>query len=287
MPRFKAAVVITIEIEDAADQAQAEELVRKQLESVSAQKKTIRLEEVKDKDEKVTLAVYEPDEIFQHVTAANVKHDFIVGEKTYQVKMNSHRYLLFKESRACVCCGVVGSKIVLEQHPKDRTPHFNFYAEREDGQLILMTKDHIKAKARGGEDRLSNYQTMCAVCNNLKGSCMMSLDGLREIRRIYESNKDVVSKKCLNQLLDEARNKLEIKAANASSYFASCDIQVWQVESEMEGKPVGDYNAGVKLDVVSKGTQLNVFGRVGKSVYIRLGDSFCSIPASCVNPPFG
>lgn len=285
MPRFKAAVVIVLEIDDAADKEQAEEQVRKQIESIHAQKKTIRLEQLKE--EKIRLAVYEPNDIFQHVTHASYKHDYVVGGKTHQVKMNSHRYLLFKKSRSCVCCGILGNKMVLEQHTKDRSPYFNFYAEK-DGRLILMTKDHIKAKARGGEDKLSNYQTMCAVCNNLKGSCMMSMDGLREIRQIYEQNKDIMSKKCLNRLLDETRNRLEIKAANASAYFASCDIQLWEIESRMEGKPISDYSAGTRKDVIRKDSQLGIYGRVGKAVYISLIDgSLCVIPASCVNPPFG
>lgn len=48
--------------------------------------------------------------------------------------------------------------------------HFNLYAIDKDGNEVLMTKDHILAKARGGKDRISNYQTCCKVCNETKGA---------------------------------------------------------------------------------------------------------------------
>ena len=47
--------------------------------------------------------------------------------------------------------------------------HFNLYAIGENGNWILMTKDHITPKSRGGRDHLSNLQTMCDQCNNRKG----------------------------------------------------------------------------------------------------------------------
>jgi 5-methylcytosine-specific restriction endonuclease McrA len=33
-----------------------------------------------------------------------------------------------------------------------------------------MTRDHVIAKSLGGQDFLSNMQTMCRICNNKKGS---------------------------------------------------------------------------------------------------------------------
>jgi len=45
-----------------------------------------------------------------------------------------------------------------------------------------MTKDHIKARSRGGSDALKNMQTMCHRCNELKGNGQSKLKRLREIQ---------------------------------------------------------------------------------------------------------
>lgn len=34
--------------------------------------------------------------------------------------------------------------------------------------FIMMTKDHILAKANGGTSDMKNLQTLCAICNNKK-----------------------------------------------------------------------------------------------------------------------
>ena len=33
-----------------------------------------------------------------------------------------------------------------------------------------MTKDHILPRSKGGIDDISNYQTMCKPCNEVKGN---------------------------------------------------------------------------------------------------------------------
>src|SRR5690606_1745333 len=83
----------------------------------------------------------------------------------------------------------------------------NLYGE-EDEKLILMTKDHIHARSCGGEDRHSNYQTMCLICNNLKSHSNLNLEGVSELRRIYNENKHTVTKKKLHCLIEETRNNL-------------------------------------------------------------------------------
>lgn len=40
----------------------------------------------------------------------------------------------------------------------------------ENGKEVLMTKDHIIPKSKGGADDISNYQTMCERCNEAKGN---------------------------------------------------------------------------------------------------------------------
>ncbi len=102
----------------------------------------------------------------------------------HMVKMTSLRYQAFKKSLVCKCCGIKGTIMLLElpnNGGKVCVPHFNLYAEREGG-LVQMTKDHIKPKSRGGADHISNMQTMCARCNELKGNKPEKLKRLREIQ---------------------------------------------------------------------------------------------------------
>lgn len=53
---------------------------------------------------------------------------------------------------------------------KDKSFHLNLYAIDENGKEVLMTKDHIIPKSKGGADDISNYQTMCERCNEAKGN---------------------------------------------------------------------------------------------------------------------
>jgi 5-methylcytosine-specific restriction endonuclease McrA len=85
----------------------------------------------------------------------------------YYVKMNSIRYKCFKRSRVCAHCGLVGTVMLLDQSWDGRRPHFNLYAVK-DGDLILMTRDHIVPRSKGGLDILDNLQTLCIDCNSEK-----------------------------------------------------------------------------------------------------------------------
>jgi 5-methylcytosine-specific restriction endonuclease McrA len=93
--------------------------------------------------------------------------------------------------------------MILELNPGDDVPHFNLYGE-EHGRLVLMTKDHILARSKGGEDILENYQTMCCVCNNLKGNYDLNLDQVLELRQLYANN-DKAPRKELRDLINNRR----------------------------------------------------------------------------------
>ena len=86
------------------------------------------------------------------------------------IKMASQRYKVFDKSNKCVTCGIVGEYYYKCKHNSDVTYHLNLYAQDNNGNAILMTKDHIIPKSKGGKNFLSNYQTMCIICNNEKGS---------------------------------------------------------------------------------------------------------------------
>lgn len=102
--------------------------------------------------------------------------------------MSSQRFYVFKTSTKCAACDLEGKYFQLEKNENDLIPHLNFYAKENDEQ-ILMTKDHIRAKAYGGKNNLSNYQTMCTICNNIKGNSFIRLEDLKKLRDIYNLNK--------------------------------------------------------------------------------------------------
>ena len=94
----------------------------------------------------------------------NFQYQFKVNNQVYTVKTGSQRLRLFLNNRTCVICGRVGTHFVLEQDHNHTNPHLNLYSDDK----ILMTKDHIIPRSKGGKDCMSNYQTMCLSCNAKK-----------------------------------------------------------------------------------------------------------------------
>jgi hypothetical protein len=89
------------------------------------------------------------------------------------IKGNSHRYqTFFAKGTKCVCCGIEGKYFAKEKGRNAKSYHLNLYAIDKDGNEVLMTKDHIVPKSKGGHDHIDNYQTMCEVCNMAKGNKM-------------------------------------------------------------------------------------------------------------------
>jgi hypothetical protein len=91
--------------------------------------------------------------------------------KAFTVPMGSQRYELFaSKGIECVDCGIKGSYFALEKDISDSTSrfHLNLYGKDENGEEVMITKDHILPKSKGGENKLSNYQPMCYKCNQKK-----------------------------------------------------------------------------------------------------------------------
>jgi 5-methylcytosine-specific restriction endonuclease McrA len=87
------------------------------------------------------------------------------------IKGNSQRYqTFFTKGTKCVCCGIEGKYFAKERDRKSDVYHLNLYAIDENGEEVLMTKDHIIPRSKGGKDNISNYQTMCERCNEAKGN---------------------------------------------------------------------------------------------------------------------
>lgn len=87
------------------------------------------------------------------------------------IKMNSQRYEVFDViGTTCVSCGIQGQYFAKERSSTDYPYHFNLYAVNEMGEEVLMTKDHIVPRSKGGRNHLENYQPMCTICNFNKGN---------------------------------------------------------------------------------------------------------------------
>jgi len=184
------------------------------------------------------LGEYKPEEVFPFITVEETRRDFTaVDGKQYSVRMNSDRYYCFNKNPKCVCCGIEGETLLLEMHrnQKEKHPHFNFYA-RHNGDLILMTKDHIVAKANGGPDIRDNLQTMCTICNNLKRSFPLTVEELREKRRRYDMM-DVREVKGLARTKFLGLYELEYGHRGKSRKWVFCSRkQKETIEAELKGE---------------------------------------------------
>lgn len=174
----------------------------------AAVKGHVSLNHLKEKLTDLRLAEFSPDDVLPFITKKDSRREYKVGDKVYQVRMNSHRYHCFAQSRECAACKIVGTRMILERHTTASQPHFNLYAEEND-KLIMMTKDHILPVTKGGEDRMENYQVLCCICNGLKGSAKLDLDGIRELRKIYNEMQVIgATSKKIHEAIHEARLRL-------------------------------------------------------------------------------
>jgi len=92
-------------------------------------------------------------------------------DKTIKVSMGSHRYQLFAlKGIKCTRCGIEGEYFALERDFKTSPDkfHFNLYGNDSNGQEIMITKDHVIPRSKGGKNKLNNYQPMCFRCNQKK-----------------------------------------------------------------------------------------------------------------------
>lgn len=216
MPLYKATATLTFNFHYEGALSKAKEMADHLLENMIYETDEhplaiiTQVEKLDQEPPVIKLREYPVDKILLLVPDTTVEHQrrvFTVNKVKYSVKITSDRYRLFKQNRKCVACGLEGNRLFLEKHTSVDHPegqaHFNLYGE-EGGKLILMTKDHIKAKAFGGADSLENYQTMCSLCNGLKGSYSLDLGGIAKLRSIYKQ-KGELPKNDLKKALQATR----------------------------------------------------------------------------------
>jgi hypothetical protein len=118
------------------------------------------------------IGVFSLDEVLPFITKnSGQKYQEYKG---FEVKMGSQRYALFDiKGTTCVRCGLKGDRFCLERTSgQNNRYHFNLYGTDEEGRDIMITKDHIIPRSKGGEDSLDNYQPMCILCNGHKANNM-------------------------------------------------------------------------------------------------------------------
>ncbi len=69
---------------------------------------------------------------------------------------------------ACAVCGIKAKHFVIERKDYASPWALSLYAIK-NGKEVVMTKDHVIPKSRGGKDNHSNLQVMCIDCNQQKG----------------------------------------------------------------------------------------------------------------------
>lgn len=270
-------------------QKEAEEALNLLTSHIVLTRKHLRLEKLKQPKHRVKLAEFNVDEVLPFISREDRKREYKVEETVYEVRMDSSRYFVFRENLCCSACGLQGIKFFLEISPSDKNPHFNLYA-MENGRYILMTKDHMHPKSYGGIDIHSNYQTMCAICNNLKGSSNIPLEKIKELRKIYDNNKNLPRKR-LRKILEEAKNHFKLPHAiphipkkNRKQYLAqlkssedavvtNTDLRLWKdtlgvlIGKSIYEKPM---DGAVEMASIRIGTILIPISNFGSRVVVKL-----------------
>lgn len=113
------------------------------------------------------IANYSVETVFQVMVESKYRKSVLPDGRTFN--RNSPRMVLFQtKGTTCVTCGIQGTVFVLETHDMNFTPHLNLYAINDVNEYVLMTKDHIQPRSKGGKNELANYETMCQPCNTQK-----------------------------------------------------------------------------------------------------------------------
>lgn len=203
---------------------------------------------------------------------SNGERSLKIKNKTYLVNMNSSRYKVFRNNRKCVACKLEATVVLLEQHcqpTRGKKAHFEFYGEK-DGLYVLMTKDHIIPRSKGGGNNLDNLQTMCMDCNAFKQNTAISLKDIRN-RKMKEQpsvqrNQIQEAFECANKLY----KGLSRKGSGLPFIFHTTDVTKrlsdWGVRSEII-LSAGLLHDGIEDGFKGKGEVISESARIESAKY--------------------
>lgn len=295
--KYRGVVTISWDFESDLSYSKAVGVLKKNLEEffIKSTDENIlfQLEDIKTRTGRVRLGEFPIDQVMPYVGETE-KREFICDGIKYNIKMNSQKYEVFKNCMSCVSCGLEGTRIFLEYYPDDKVAHFNLYGY-EDDKFILMTKDHIHARAFGGQDKPSNYQTMCSICNTLKGHSNLTLDSVNKLRQLFNENNGKITKKKLHVLIENNKKKLELPwpqeenkftvkqrktvlaqiKADAEIVTANCDIGIYlNDKSEMYGRALNDKSVcDTQIGCIKKGTILEPLISTREKIMCKLSEN--------------
>ncbi len=128
----------------------------------------------------ITIKEFSLDETFKILYSSNPRISLFVGGRRYSVRVNNTRYKLFVKMPYCVCCGLKGSFFLLRANSSDLpAAYFTLCGRDTSGDLVMLTRDHIVPKSKGGGNGLSNAITLCEHCNRRKGDHIVGIEELR------------------------------------------------------------------------------------------------------------
>lgn len=258
------------------DVGQATALIKQYSDTINLPNQVNKTYQVKPIRTKIIFAEYTPEQVF----SAN---EFIVDGQTYTVKLTSHKIPCFRKSMTCVCCGLTGEVFCLESFGQG--PHFNLYAVK-DGKRILITKDHIVPKSAGGKNTLDNFQTMCFPCNHLKGANNVTMDQLRELKKLKDAGVDdrgiqktikkmgikVFTKKNVKQLLESPQKTV---FAPKDICFTNFNLHIYQASKSnktlfVKTDQIKKIKAWIHVSTIPINTKVEILDKVG----LRYGIDF-------------
>lgn len=134
------------------------------------------------------------------IKALNSGSKVIVVPGAGMVGISSNRMLTYTKGTVCVHCKREIHYFAVEKHRHEKEGwHLNPYHKSKKGQEVLMTSDHIVAKANNGGNELANRQCMCQPCNTAKGQYDSVVDA--------EISKEV-ARAAIDSNLESTRRKL-------------------------------------------------------------------------------